>query len=554
MSSRGPVAPPDVEASRRALVEAIPAGGDVAFVTGGGNVGDHLIWAGARRLLADIPHRHLGLEDLPTATGDVAVVTGGGGFCRAFHDEMPLALEIAERRFGRVVVLPSSFEVDEEPTRRVLSGTTATVFAREPVSLAAIVDLCDARLAHDCAFFFDFGPYRVDAPGDGVLKAFRTDAERRFGRQVPEDNEDLSAVADSLDAFLARIARVSEVHTDRAHVLIAAALLGRRARYAESNYHKVRAIAEWALAGYPVEPLEGGDPEPPARRPAPVGRTYAGVTTLLPIRDREPQALAGRDADLGRVLIVDRNSSPAFHARLNLDVLSLGHDPGAAGAIAEALPRVTTEHVLVLDPELVPEPGLLSTLLDALSAHPESIAATAEVRRPDGSVEHAGASVTVAGGVAEIAPAPPGQGTVDWAPFGATLWSTDALRRRCPDGSLGDFAWHELALRVQGSGPLLAVDAACAIRQPVPTAAPSSTLVDRHRRLLAAEAIAAVRRRHGVILVELFNQFPWMARDGRRDLASARLLLDLLEAKGYLWMLGLWYSGDIAPLFRGPPE
>jgi len=40
--------------------------------------------------------------------------------------------------------------------------------------------------------------------------------------------------------------------TDRAHVLIAGAMPGRRVEYRSSGYHKVPAIARYALGGFPV--------------------------------------------------------------------------------------------------------------------------------------------------------------------------------------------------------------------------------------------------------------------------------------------------------------
>jgi hypothetical protein len=42
------------------------------------------------------------------------------------------------------------------------------------------------------------------------------------------------------------------VRTDRAHVTIAAALLSKQVEYRSSNYHKVPAIVDYSLQGYPV--------------------------------------------------------------------------------------------------------------------------------------------------------------------------------------------------------------------------------------------------------------------------------------------------------------
>jgi hypothetical protein len=53
------------------------------------------------------------------------------------------------------------------------------------------------------------------------------------------------------------ITAYEEVYTDHAHVMVAVAMLSRRVRYRSSSYHKVPAMAEWALPqGLPVRPLD----------------------------------------------------------------------------------------------------------------------------------------------------------------------------------------------------------------------------------------------------------------------------------------------------------
>ena len=88
-----------------------------------------------------------------------------------------------------------------------------------------------------------------------MLRAFRTDAESAGG-VIPEDNNDISRSCPDLIEWLQTIASYREVHTDRAHVMLAAAMLGKRVRYRSASYHKVPAIAEWSLAGFPVERME----------------------------------------------------------------------------------------------------------------------------------------------------------------------------------------------------------------------------------------------------------------------------------------------------------
>ena len=161
------------------------------------------------------------------------VLQGSGAFCRPYHEVMPRALAVAELRFRRVIVLPSSFDTAEETVRDALARSRAIVFARERVSASKLVSLCDVRLAHDCAFFFDLARWRRD--GSGTLNAFRTDPEATGLRALAPDNEDISATAPDLEAWLNRIAEHDLIRTDRAHVMIAAALMGKRVEFLPSG-------------------------------------------------------------------------------------------------------------------------------------------------------------------------------------------------------------------------------------------------------------------------------------------------------------------------------
>jgi exopolysaccharide biosynthesis predicted pyruvyltransferase EpsI len=243
---------PEIESSRDRLLASFRGSPDLVFIRSWGNTGDLLIYAGTRRLLARRNYREVDIRNLKDVSGHTALISGGGAWCKPFHD-VAAFLPIIEERFQSVIVLPSSFDTAEESVRQALQKTRALVFAREIVSYEAIRGLCRADVAHDCAFFFDFGEYRRS--GDGVLNAFRSDAEST-GRAVPEGNVDISATCASLDEWLRTIAKHAVVRTDRAHVMIAAAMLGKRVEYHTSTYHKVPAIAEYALQRYPVTRLD----------------------------------------------------------------------------------------------------------------------------------------------------------------------------------------------------------------------------------------------------------------------------------------------------------
>ena len=176
-----------------------------------GNLGDELIYAGTRQLLAGLRYREQSILDLQNLTGHTALFAGSGAWCRPFH-AMPPFLPAVEERFQTVIVLPSSFDTSEETVADALKRTRALVFARELESYRQIQSLCRADIAHDCAFYFDYEKYK--RKGTGVLNAFRTDAEARH-EPLPEDNIDISAVCSSLDEWLSTVAKYDVVRTDR---------------------------------------------------------------------------------------------------------------------------------------------------------------------------------------------------------------------------------------------------------------------------------------------------------------------------------------------------
>lgn len=257
----GHVLPPQVfakiEASRRKLLDTIAhvsGGEDITFVRSYGNIGDHLIYAGLRQLLSGVEYREISArKDLGKAKGHTALAAGGGDWCRAFHSFDPKVLPRLEENFKNVILLPTTFDPKVPLVRQVLKNTEALVFARENQSYRRIKDLCDAEIAHDTAFFFDYSPYR--RKGAGTLNAYRVDPEtaRPSGSEslLPKDNNDISVTCESLDEWLWTISRHELIRTDRAHVTIAAALMGKQVEYRASNYFKVPALVEYGLAGVP---------------------------------------------------------------------------------------------------------------------------------------------------------------------------------------------------------------------------------------------------------------------------------------------------------------
>src|ERR1700728_2415002 len=176
----------EVEDSRDVLLRAIGEPEDLTFIRLYGNRGDELIYAGTRQLLARRFYKEVSVTDLGGVSGHTAVVAGCGGWCGPYRD-MVTHLPVIETKFERVIIMPSSFDVSVPSVRSTLASTKALVFARERKSFDDIGRLCDAKIAYDCAFFFDYRPYLRH--GEGCLVSYRNDAESVFGG-VPEGNHD----------------------------------------------------------------------------------------------------------------------------------------------------------------------------------------------------------------------------------------------------------------------------------------------------------------------------------------------------------------------------
>ena len=239
-----------IESSRRSILAEIGEPPDLALLRTGRTPGARLVRAGARNLLTGRQNRELRLEQLAREAGHtLLVVAAGGGSSQPDHNVLSRALRVAALRFERVIVLPSCLEFSDELVADALSRTEAVVFASEPRTYTQISSVCDARLAHDCAFFFDYAPYMRE--GNGVLIAVR-DEKRPAALGAKEDS---LPPENDLSGWLEAIARHEVVRTDDPHVMIAAAMLGKRAQYVPDSEHKLQALAKFALSGLPVAPI-----------------------------------------------------------------------------------------------------------------------------------------------------------------------------------------------------------------------------------------------------------------------------------------------------------
>ena len=223
-----------------------------------GNLGDQLIFAGTRALLAKLNKKYTEHFIHEAPGGELALISGGGSWCRTWENFMHEHLPLIEAKYDKVIVLPSSFQMTEKIDATIRQSTKTTFCARELVSYNLIQHYeKPVVLLNDMAFHYDFKPYikwngNGNGAGDRVLVSYRKDDERDKAIVWPPNNEDTSHMKASLYGWLAHLAEYDTIRTDRAHVMIAGAMLGKMVLYRPSNYFKVPAIADFSLKGLPV--------------------------------------------------------------------------------------------------------------------------------------------------------------------------------------------------------------------------------------------------------------------------------------------------------------
>lgn len=257
-----------------------------------GNAGDSLIAAATTQLFAKhgIRAKWVGCREV-VEPGRI-VFYGGGGNLIGNYDDAATFIAANHRQAERLVLLPHSVEGHGELLAEL--GGNVDLITRELVSYDYCLNAAPGTKVHlseDLALRCDVGELRrmpLPKPLDGplpekkhrrkairrallhekigrffprigrLLRAGRIDKERAAGREILKGNQDVSelfayGVNDEKSAFLAArhfldfIARYDWIETDRLHVCIGAALLGKTVIFHPNSYFKNEAVYRHSL-------------------------------------------------------------------------------------------------------------------------------------------------------------------------------------------------------------------------------------------------------------------------------------------------------------------
>lgn len=269
-------------------------GGRLVYVANHGNAGDALIAAGAWQLF-DL----LGLAPLQVSThqlrpDDRAIYAGGGNFIADYQDCKWFLQRCLQLGLPGVLLLPHTVRGHAKLLGAM--GSRFTLFCREQASLqwaTAQAPQAHVMFAHDLALGIDVSRLmagtggglglpmdllgrprqllryigwrwritRVRPQPDGLLRIMRCDVERTADQTGPP-GQDLSNLYGSGFCHRADCDRISRqflqvlsaarlVETNRLHVGIGSALLGKQVLLHDNSYGKLRDIFNASLRGMP---------------------------------------------------------------------------------------------------------------------------------------------------------------------------------------------------------------------------------------------------------------------------------------------------------------
>ena len=231
-------------------VRAFCAGRRVIEIVNTGNWGDSVIHAGQAQFMRDLgisPQRvsiaslrrrnAFVLSGISRLFGGRAMVTGNGAYTKWYT--RPQELKWVTGFFSQTLMMPSSF-----PIFPSLDLSKTRIWRRDNLESAETIPA--ARFCHDMAFYLRPHP-RNARHKRGVF--FRKDVE--LGDfPLPETNRDISAEGthrSDPEAFFDIIGQYEVVFTNRLHVGIAAALLGREVHLFPSRTRKLQSVYEASL-------------------------------------------------------------------------------------------------------------------------------------------------------------------------------------------------------------------------------------------------------------------------------------------------------------------
>ncbi len=237
------------------------SGKQVVYCANPGNAGDALIAHATFTLFAKLDIRPEIIKHEEIVRDKIIFYAGGGNLVEGKYKNAFNFIRNNYRQNHEIILLPHTVHGYDE---LLLSAKNLTIICREKTSyqnLSAIGFPSERLLlAHDMAFQLaktEFQEYRCT--GEGTANCFRTDQESSKVFDIPKDNLDISLswngdlwhrpdfaknVTHSLACYLSAF---ETVQTDRLHIAILVAIMGKKVFLYPNNYYKIKAVFEYSI-------------------------------------------------------------------------------------------------------------------------------------------------------------------------------------------------------------------------------------------------------------------------------------------------------------------
>jgi exopolysaccharide biosynthesis predicted pyruvyltransferase EpsI len=218
-----------------------------------GNLGDHLIWEGTEHFLNSngihfIKIPVLNIHEVLNKNASL-VIPGSGALDTLFHEWLPRLVIEAADRFGKVIILPSSYDSRVPIVVDCLKKSNVFAFSREVESYKSCKNFSNISLSLDCALYFPFDRYLHDSISNELL-VLRDDQGSMIDKKLysmPKNN-DISLTLENIDEWVNKIADYETIITDRLHVAVAAVMMNKKLYYIDPYNNKISIYFNFSFA------------------------------------------------------------------------------------------------------------------------------------------------------------------------------------------------------------------------------------------------------------------------------------------------------------------
>ncbi|MBH2018614.1 MAG: polysaccharide pyruvyl transferase family protein [Burkholderiales bacterium] len=252
----------------------------IKYIPNGGNAGDGVIAAATWQLFERLDILSLIEVGGEISTGDVVIYAGGGNLIPEYDQARKVIEKCLEVNISKFILLPHSIRGNEDLLQKM--DERFYLFCREQKSFSHVglfATRAQAFLTHDLVFGLDFNSVikkcsnpiarvklvffpnilisyirwrvklqKIKPQYDNEMHLMRVDVESKYSNKYSEkydlSSKHSSTYVNRLEAdviasdFLSVIDRANHIVSDRLHVCISAALLGKKVTMLDNSYGK----------------------------------------------------------------------------------------------------------------------------------------------------------------------------------------------------------------------------------------------------------------------------------------------------------------------------